>query len=117
VFLSTHLLPIVEEIATKVGSLSDGDLVADGPPGEFRDHREIDGERTPKDVFLEATTEDEYLGMNPSRSELPLPTHSRRSHSFLEAGASCFHDALCRNRGGSRRERSLHRRSFGVTHS
>jgi MFS family permease len=47
--------------------------------------------------------------------ELPLPT--RRLRRLLEAGASCFQDALCRNRGGSRRERSLHRRSFGVTHS
>jgi len=38
-FLSTHMLPVVEEIATKVGSLYDGDLAADGPPGEFRDNR------------------------------------------------------------------------------
>jgi hypothetical protein len=53
----------------------------------------------------------------PRLGELPLPTHSRRSRSFLEAGASCFQDALCRNQGGSRRERSLHRRFFGVTHS
>jgi hypothetical protein len=30
------------------------------------------------------------------RSELPLPT--RRLRRFLEAGASCFHDALCRYR-------------------
>jgi ABC-type multidrug transport system ATPase subunit len=117
VFLSTHILPIVDEIATKVGSLSGGDLVADGPPGDFRDHREIDGERTLKRVLLEVTTEDEYLGMNPSRSELPLPTHSRPSRSFREAGASCFHDALCKNHRGSRRERSLHSRSVGVPHS
>jgi ABC-2 type transport system ATP-binding protein len=62
VFLSTHLFSIVEEIATDVGVLSDGDLVAEGPPGELRSHREIDGERTLEDVFLEVTTEDEYPG-------------------------------------------------------
>jgi hypothetical protein len=41
-------------------------------------------------------------------SELPLPT--RRLRRLLEAGASCFHDALCRHRMSVRRERSLHRR-------
>jgi len=60
VFLSTHLLPVVEEIATNVGILSDGDLVADGPPGELTAYGEIDGERTLEEVFLEVTTEDEH---------------------------------------------------------
>lgn len=60
VFLSTHLLPVVEEIATDVGILYDGDIVAEGPPGELTGHREIDGERTLEDVFLKVTTEDEY---------------------------------------------------------
>ncbi|WP_436930771.1 ABC transporter ATP-binding protein [Halosimplex halobium] len=60
VFLSTHLLPVVEEIATDVGILYDGDIVADGPPGELTGDREIDGEHTLEDVFLEVTTEDEY---------------------------------------------------------
>jgi hypothetical protein len=57
-----------------------------------------------------------------------------RFRPFLEAGASWFNDvvrltesdspsdsanlrnALCRNNYSSRRERSLHRRVFGVTH-
>ncbi|QLH81175.1 ABC transporter ATP-binding protein [Halosimplex pelagicum] len=60
VFLSTHILPLVEEIATTVGILYDGDLVADGEPGELANHREIDEGRTLEDVFLEVTTEDEY---------------------------------------------------------
>jgi ABC-2 type transport system ATP-binding protein len=60
VFLSTHILPVVEEIATDVGILYDGDLVAEGPPGELTGHREIGGERTLEDVFLEVTTEEEY---------------------------------------------------------
>ena len=39
-------------------------------------------------------------------SELPRPA---RPDGLTEDGASCFQDALCRNRIGSRRERSLRR--------
>jgi ABC-2 type transport system ATP-binding protein len=60
VFLSTHILPVVEEIATSVGILYDGDLVAEGHPNDLTSHREIDQEQTLEDVFLEVTTEDEY---------------------------------------------------------
>jgi hypothetical protein len=49
--------------------------------------------------------------------ELPSLTRSRLSRSLLEGRASCFHDALCRHSGGVRRERSLYRRCFGVSHS
>ena len=38
--------------------------------------------------------------------ELPQPIQPLRG--FLAGGASWFNDALCRNRIGSRRERSLH---------
>ncbi|WP_254545696.1 ABC transporter ATP-binding protein [Halomarina pelagica] len=69
VFLSTHVLPVVDELADTVGVLFDGDLVAEGPPevlkrraaesvdGDARDG-EGDGEgegRTLEDVFLEVT--------------------------------------------------------------
>ncbi|WP_436911224.1 ABC transporter ATP-binding protein [Halosimplex marinum] len=56
VFLSTHILPVVEEIATAVGILYDGDLVAEGPPSELTGDREIGEERTLEDVFLELTS-------------------------------------------------------------
>jgi len=46
-------------------------------------------------------------------SELP---HPARAIALAEGGASCFCDALCRY-GCIHRERSLHRRSFGVSHS
>jgi ABC-2 type transport system ATP-binding protein len=59
VFLSTHILPVVEDIATNVGILYDGDLVAEGHPSELTNHREIDEERTLEDIFLEVTTEEE----------------------------------------------------------
>ncbi|MFC6727296.1 ABC transporter ATP-binding protein [Natronoarchaeum mannanilyticum] len=60
VFLSTHILPVVEEIATSVGILYDGDLVAEGHPSELTSRKAIDKEQTLEDVFLEVTTEDEY---------------------------------------------------------
>jgi len=60
VFLSTHILPVVEEIATSVGILYDGDLVAEGHPSKLTSRKAIEEEQTLEDVFLEVTTEDEY---------------------------------------------------------
>jgi len=60
VFLSTHILPVVEDIATNVGILYKGDLVAEGHPSDLASHREIDKDLTLEDVFLKVTTEDEY---------------------------------------------------------
>lgn len=60
VLLSTHILPVVEELATEVGILYDGELVAEGEPGELKDRREASGESTLEDVFLEVTTDDAY---------------------------------------------------------
>lgn len=60
VFLSTHILPVIEEIATEVGILYDGQLVAEGPPGELKDRMETGSENTLEDVFLEVTTDDIY---------------------------------------------------------
>ncbi|ESS13010.1 MAG: hypothetical protein A07HR60_00019 [uncultured archaeon A07HR60] len=48
-----------------------------------------------------------------ARGELPRPA---RADALAEGGASCFHDALCRDRC-LHSERSLHRRFFGVSHS
>lgn len=66
VVLSTHILPVVEETATNVGILYDVDLIAEGPPGELTGHKEIGGERTLEDVFLELTTENEYCSDEPT---------------------------------------------------
>ena len=60
VFLSTHILPVVEDIATNVGILYKGDLVAEGHPSDLASHREINEDLTLEDVFLKVTTEDEY---------------------------------------------------------
>jgi ABC-2 type transport system ATP-binding protein len=60
VFLSTHVLPVVDEHADTVGVLSEGRLVAEGPPADLK--RRAEGEetddRTLEEVFLEVTAED-----------------------------------------------------------
>lgn len=60
VFLSTHILPVVAELATEVGILYDGELVAEGAPEELKDRMEAGGESTLEDVFLEVTTDEAY---------------------------------------------------------
>ncbi|MFC4550483.1 MULTISPECIES: ABC transporter ATP-binding protein [Halorussus] len=56
VFLSTHILPVVEEIADVVGVLSDGSLVAEDAPERLTSRAE--DERTLEDVFLAVTSEE-----------------------------------------------------------
>jgi ABC-2 type transport system ATP-binding protein len=56
VFLSTHILPVVEELADTVGVLSDGELVAEGSPAELTDG--VEAGSTLEDVFLDVTSED-----------------------------------------------------------
>jgi len=36
VFLSTHILPIVDELADTIGVINDGTLVAEAPPSELK---------------------------------------------------------------------------------
>jgi ABC-2 type transport system ATP-binding protein len=53
VFLSTHILPVVEEVADRVGVLYDGSLVAEGAPDTLTD--QVDSSL--EDVFLDLTEE------------------------------------------------------------
>ncbi|PSQ65921.1 MAG: ABC transporter ATP-binding protein [Halobacteriales archaeon SW_9_67_24] len=55
VFLSTHILPVVEELANEVGVLYEGELVAEGPPDALTERMETGAESTLEDVFLEVT--------------------------------------------------------------
>jgi len=64
VFLSTHILPVVEELADRVGVLYDGDLVAEGAPADLADRLEAGDERTLENVFLEVT--DDRRTVDPS---------------------------------------------------
>ncbi|WP_081655565.1 ABC transporter ATP-binding protein [Halopiger goleimassiliensis] len=58
VFLSTHVLPVVEQVATEVGILYDGTLVESGPPDELIERLEHGADSTLEDVFLEVTTDE-----------------------------------------------------------
>ena len=61
VFLSTHILPVVEELADLVGVLYDGELVAEGSPEELTAEAEAAGPSTLEDVFLSVTTDQEPI--------------------------------------------------------
>jgi ABC-2 type transport system ATP-binding protein len=58
VFLSTHILPVVEEVADTVGILYEGSLVAEGPPEELSARADRGPSGTLEDAFLELTSED-----------------------------------------------------------
>ncbi|GAB7120255.1 ABC transporter ATP-binding protein [Natrinema sp. JCM 9743] len=57
VFLSTHILPVVEDVAETVGILADGQLVAEGPPDDLTNRVETGAESSLEDIFLEVTTD------------------------------------------------------------
>ena len=57
VFLSTHILSVVEELADVVGVLYEGDLVTEGPPAELTARVEAEEGTTLEDVFLSVTAE------------------------------------------------------------
>ena len=59
VFLSTHVLPVVEEIADEVGVLHGGRLVAEGPPGELIAAAEGETDDADlEDAFLDLTSDE-----------------------------------------------------------
>ncbi|SNR69619.1 AAA domain-containing protein, putative AbiEii toxin, Type IV TA system [Halorubrum vacuolatum] len=57
VFLSTHILSVVEELADVVGVLYDGDLVTEGSPAALTARMEAEEGTTLEDVFLSVTAE------------------------------------------------------------
>ena len=56
VFLSSHILPVVEELADTVGVLYRGELVAEESPDRLVERTE-EGAKTLEEAFLEVTTE------------------------------------------------------------
>jgi ABC-2 type transport system ATP-binding protein len=59
VFLSTHILPVVDDVADTVGILYDGRLVTEGSPEALTQPAETEaGTQTLEDVFLELTETD-----------------------------------------------------------
>jgi ABC-2 type transport system ATP-binding protein len=57
IFLSTHILSVVDELADSVGVLHEGRLVAEGPPRELTARAERGTESTLEDVFLAVTAD------------------------------------------------------------
>lgn len=64
VFLSTHILPVVDELADTIGVLHEGTLVAEAPPSELKQRVTDDGERTLEQAFLDVTDDDSHLVTN-----------------------------------------------------
>ncbi len=60
VFLSTHILPVVDELADTVGVLYEGRLVTEGAPDALKDRAETGEHRTLEDAFLEVTGDAAY---------------------------------------------------------
>ena len=58
VFLSTHILPVVEAVADTVGILYDGRLVAEDSPNQLTQRAETGETRTLEEAFLEITSSD-----------------------------------------------------------
>jgi len=63
VFLSTHILSVVEELADTVGVLYEGEIVAEGAPDELTAAAEDGTDSTLEDVFLSVTTADSEVGV------------------------------------------------------
>jgi len=57
VFLSTHILPVVEAVADELGVLLDGRLVAEGTPTEVKARAEMGEQRSLEDAFLAVTSD------------------------------------------------------------
>lgn len=66
VFLSTHILPVVDELADTVGVLHEGQLVAEGPPAELKRRVSESGEGTLERAFLEVTADDSHIETEPA---------------------------------------------------
>lgn len=57
IFLSTHILPVVDELADIVGVLHRGELVTEGNPETLKTQAETGESRTLEDAFLAVTQE------------------------------------------------------------
>jgi len=57
---SRHILPVVEELATEIGILYDGQLVAEGSPTKLKERLEAGEESSLEEVFLKVTTDEPY---------------------------------------------------------
>jgi len=70
IFLSTHILPVVDELADRIGVLHRGELVAEGDPETLKSRVEAGHSATLEDAFLAVTRDHE------ERAETPPPESS-----------------------------------------
>ncbi len=68
VFLSTHILPVVDELADTVGVLHDGRLVAEGAPERLKERAEGGAGGSLEEAFLSITT-DQAAAAAPASAE------------------------------------------------
>jgi len=61
VFLSTHILPVVDEIADRIGVLHEGSLVAEGSPESLKRRLSEGNTQTLERAFLDLTDDDAHL--------------------------------------------------------
>lgn len=69
VFLSTHILSVVEELADVVGVLYEGSLVTEGAPAELTARMESEEGTTLEDVFLSVTSDHDVSASRDSAVE------------------------------------------------
>ncbi|AGB30540.1 ABC transporter-like protein [Natrinema pellirubrum DSM 15624] len=67
IFLSTHILPVVDELADTIGVLHDGELVAEDDPERLKTRAETGDARSLEDAFLDITRDhDDEVAAEPS---------------------------------------------------
>lgn len=66
VFLSTHILPVVEDVADTVGILADGELIAEDTPDSMTQRAESGQKQSLEDVFLELTDTEPAAEVQPN---------------------------------------------------
>lgn len=63
IFLSSHIMPVVEKVADTVGVLYEGRLIAEGPPDQLRGQSGTEAASL-EDAFLEITTDSATIADN-----------------------------------------------------
>lgn len=61
VFLSTHILPVVDELADTIGVLHEGRLVAEGDPETLKSRAEAGTSASLEDAFLAVTQDEQHV--------------------------------------------------------
>jgi ABC-2 type transport system ATP-binding protein len=92
VFLSTHILPVVDELADTIGVLHDGQLVIEAPSDALKRRTETDDQRSLEDAFLELTHEKQSsTGSFEGRQPADTSDHSSDSETGSEQSPNPDH--------------------------